>query len=180
MSFEIDSREAFNRLISAVEEEELLENGMMDISRELFFKHEIEFYHVTTHETVPITKDTDTEIATPSFEEKKEAGEKFEIGKKEWVKRKIRGIVNSMISNVIERYEYRFGTNRPPGDNIGSIDWLIRVLKITLIQVAEEMPEYVKKTIEDLEMRRDLAKTDIAKERIQAGIDILKAEYGGI
>lgn len=85
-----------------------------------------------------------------------------------------------MISNVIERYEYRFGTNRPPGDNIGSIDWLIRVLKITLIQVAEEMPEYVKKTIEDLEMRRDLAKTDIAKERIQAGIDILKAEYGGI
>lgn len=53
------------------------------------------------------------------------------------------------------------------------------VVEVPVVEVpVVEVPEFVKKTIADLERRRDLAKTIEAKERIQKTIDELKEEYG--
>lgn len=56
------------------------------------------------------------------------------------------------------------------------------LLEIEIIDTTESLPpkipEFVLKTIEDLERRRDAAKTVERKEKIQKAIDELKKEYG--
>lgn len=169
LPFEIKTKSDFNDLINYVDSEDL-ETGLFDISRELFFRHEIEFYDQNTESIRPIAPDTDTEIATPSFKEiEKEEGKGFKITKKEWIKNVIRGIANTAISNVIERYGKRFGTDKPPGANVGTVEWLIRVLRITFIELSRKCPEAdimlykeiqnrlekYKKQVQKLEERRD-------------------------
>ncbi len=173
MPFEIKNDGTdLNTLIEMVQKIELIE-GLEDISRDLWFKHEIEFYNVETNATIPITPYADTEEATPHT--KKEGP--FDISKKDWIKRVIKAFYTVIYKNVVRRYGKRFGINDEPGTNVGTIDWLIRVLEIKFKEVRKAIPEYILKTIEDLEKRRDLAITPEAKARIQKTIDDLKKEY---
>jgi len=176
LPIEIRQKTDFDGLINDIDSEEL-KVGLKDISRELFFRHGIEFYDISSQTVRPIAPGVDTEIATPNFKEiEKEEGKGFKIEKKEWIKKVVRGMVNSIISNVIERYGTRFGVGKPPGDNTGSIEWLIRVLRITLIEIAEECPEFVRAEIERLERRKLRVREEVAK-MIDVEIAALKIAY---
>jgi len=99
--------------------------------------------------------------------------------RKQWISDSIKTVIDRLTASIIDEFEEKYYITAPAGKNDGSMDWNYKIIDLDFQYVSgkPEAPEFVLRTIIDLEERRDKAMTIKAKEGIQNMIDELKSEY---
>lgn len=147
--------------------------SLNDEWRRKSLRYELRFYDRETGDTIGISPKSLTVITTDVIEK----NGPFKIGRFEWFKRAHDAIIREVITSAIDRYGHRFGIDKPPGENTGTIDFeIIEIEQIEKVPLPPECPEPVKENLVFLEELRSKY-TGRDREVVENLISIVLNEY---
>jgi len=111
-----------------------------------------------------------------------EEGGPFTNLRNQWIYDKLEIIISNLTGVAIVLFKRYSMTAPANGDqNSASFNWTYKIIsqdfEYTEGKVIPKIPEFVLRTIEDLERRKDEAKTEEKRKAIQKTIDRLELEY---